>query len=192
MDQKYWIVSLLCLSSSQHSESLLLPGLLCSTAMGTLAAGLKPMLKTHSSYTLNISVPDPETPTVQNEYWEKKKKKSALCICDIRNVQWMLQTKPLFLNEKEELGQWLATAEKEGSLQSSTPCWETAWHQGSIQHSLSATTTLTLNVTEKDLLVFEGKTEKHLQPWWDRERTVQPPKQQQKQATEEGCSLQCL
>lgn len=192
MDQKYWIVSLLCLSSSQHSESLLLPGLLCRTARGTLAAGLKPMLKTHSSYTLTSQFLIQKLPQCKMNIGKKKKKKSALCICDIRNVQWMLQTKPLFLNEKEELGQWLARAEKEGSLQSSTPCWETAWHQGSIQHSLSATTTLTLNVTEKDLLVFEGKTEKHLQPWWDRERAVQPPKQQQKQATEEGCSLQCL
>lgn len=100
----------------------------------------------------------------------------------------MLQTKPLFLSEKEELE---AMTGKEGSLQSSTPCWETARHQGSIQHSWSATTTLTLNGTEKDLLVFEGRTKKHLQPWWDRERTVQPPNQQQKQATEECCSLQC-
>lgn len=67
---------------------------------------------TQSSCTLTSQFLIQNLPQRKMNTAKKKKKSCALCICDIRNVQWMLQTKPLFLNE--ELEQWLARAEKEG------------------------------------------------------------------------------
>lgn len=50
-------------------------------------------------------------------------------------------------------GQGLAKADKQ------KPFWVTAWQQGGLQHSCSATIAQPANATEEDLLVSTGKRE---------------------------------